>query len=55
MILYAITIFLSAFLLFQVQPLIAKIILPQNLVHCGIITRFPLLQFTVKFGIYFFI
>jgi hypothetical protein len=28
MILYAITIFLSAFLLFQVQPLIAKIILP---------------------------
>src|SRR5205823_3668554 len=28
MILYAITIFLSAFLLFQVQPLIAKVILP---------------------------
>src|SRR5712691_3653947 len=28
MILYAATIFLSAFLLFQVQPLIAKIILP---------------------------
>src|SRR6267154_2343696 len=28
MILYALTIFLSAFLLFQVQPLIAKIILP---------------------------
>jgi hypothetical protein len=28
MILYAVTIFLSAFLLFQVQPLIAKIILP---------------------------
>src|SRR5262244_942501 len=28
MILYAISIFLSAFLLFQVQPLIAKIILP---------------------------
>src|ERR1019366_9506089 len=28
MLLYAITIFLSAFLLFQVQPLIAKIILP---------------------------
>src|SRR5438034_7823206 len=28
MVLYAITIFLSAFLLFQVQPLIAKIILP---------------------------
>src|SRR5438132_1332017 len=28
MILYACTIFLSAFLLFQVQPLIAKIILP---------------------------
>src|ERR1700743_2100632 len=28
MALYAITIFLSAFLLFQVQPLIAKIILP---------------------------
>ena len=28
MTLYAITIFLSAFLLFQVQPLIAKIILP---------------------------
>src|SRR5579872_1997372 len=28
MILYAITIFLSAFLLFQVQPLIAKMILP---------------------------
>jgi len=28
MILYATTIFLSAFLLFQVQPLIAKIILP---------------------------
>src|ERR1700761_7494779 len=28
MFLYAITIFLSAFLLFQVQPLIAKIILP---------------------------
>src|SRR5579872_1701192 len=28
MIIYAITIFLSAFLLFQVQPLIAKIILP---------------------------
>ena len=28
MILYAATIFLSAFLLFQVQPLIARIILP---------------------------
>src|ERR1700722_14008664 len=28
MLLYAVTIFLSAFLLFQVQPLIAKIILP---------------------------
>src|ERR1700676_2438192 len=28
MILYAVTIFLSAFLLFQVQPLIAKMILP---------------------------
>src|SRR5256885_2537730 len=28
MILYAVTIFLSAFLLFQVQPLIAKVILP---------------------------
>ncbi|MEK7995618.1 MAG: hypothetical protein AAB403_17600, partial [Planctomycetota bacterium] len=28
MILYAVTIFLSAFLLFQVQPLIAKLILP---------------------------
>src|SRR5258707_5730730 len=28
MTLYAVTIFLSAFLLFQVQPLIAKIILP---------------------------
>src|SRR6266513_1407176 len=28
MILYAITIFLSAFLLFQLQPLIAKVILP---------------------------
>src|SRR5271168_4483665 len=28
MILYAATIFLSAFLLFQVQPLIAKVILP---------------------------
>ena len=28
MILYAATIFLSAFLLFQVQPLIAKMILP---------------------------
>src|ERR1700680_2223226 len=28
MLLYALTIFLSAFLLFQVQPLIAKIILP---------------------------
>src|SRR6202140_4108972 len=28
MILYAVSIFLSAFLLFQVQPLIAKIILP---------------------------
>src|SRR5512143_1798542 len=28
MLLYAITIFLSAFLLFQVQPIIAKIILP---------------------------
>src|SRR5271155_825525 len=28
MILFAVTIFLSAFLLFQVQPLIAKIILP---------------------------
>ena len=28
MFLYAVTIFLSAFLLFQVQPLIAKIILP---------------------------
>src|SRR5271165_3777161 len=28
MLLYAATIFLSAFLLFQVQPLIAKIILP---------------------------
>ena len=28
MLLYALTIFLSAFLLFQVQPLIARIILP---------------------------
>src|SRR5215470_17363667 len=28
MVLYAVTIFLSAFLLFQVQPLIAKMILP---------------------------
>ena len=28
MLLYALTIFLSAFLLFQVQPIIAKIILP---------------------------
>jgi hypothetical protein len=28
MILYAVTIFLSAFLLFQMQPLIAKMILP---------------------------
>ena len=28
MILYAVTIFLSAFLLFQVQPLISKFILP---------------------------
>src|SRR5258706_12614850 len=28
MVLYAVTIFLSAFLLFQVQPLIAKLILP---------------------------
>jgi hypothetical protein len=28
MLLYALTIFLSAFLLFQVQPVIAKIILP---------------------------
>ena len=28
MLLYALTIFLSAFLLFQVQPMIAKMILP---------------------------
>ena len=28
MVLYALTIFLSAFLLFQVQPIIAKMVLP---------------------------